>query len=92
MSASLSITFRRSEADLPKDVTLIVKDYATDAIVPGAAVTVTGPNGFTFGGTADSAGKVYLGTCQPGQYSLVATASGYQSSATDFLANDTFTV
>lgn len=92
MSASLTITFRRADADLPKNVILVIKDYSTDVIIVGAAVTVTGPNGYIYNGTTDALGKIYLGQRQPGQYSLVATATGYQSSDADFLANDTFTV
>lgn len=92
MSGSLQITFRHDSALLPKNVTLVIKDYATDTIIPGAAVTVSGPYGYSYSGTSDAEGKVYLGQRQPGQYTLIATASGYQSSAADFLANDIFTV
>lgn len=92
MSANLTVTYRLGSADLPKNVILIIKDYATDVVIPGATVTVTGPNGYSYFGTSDSAGKIYLGQRQPGQYSLVATATGYQASDKDFLANDTFIV
>lgn len=92
MSSSLTISFRSPTGSQPKSVTLVVKDYSTDAVIPSAAVTVTGPNGFNFSGTSDANGKIQLGTLYPGQYSLVATATGYQSSASDILANDTFTI
>lgn len=92
MSDSLRITFRRSTADLPKNVILVIKDYSTDTVIPGATVTVTGPGGYSYSGTADVEGRLALGNLQPGQYTLVTTASGYQSSAADFLANDIFTV
>lgn len=92
MSASLSITFRKAEADLPKNVILVVKDYSTDTVIVGATVTVTGPNGYMYQGTSDFEGKIRLGQRQPGQYTLVARAAGFQSSDQDYLANDTFTV
>lgn len=92
MSTSRSITFKRDPANQPKNVTLVIKDYSTDAIVAGASVTVTGPNAYSFNGTSGSDGKVTLGNLPAGQYTLVATAGGYQPSATDFLANDKFTV
>lgn len=92
MSESLNITFRRADADLPKNVILVIKDYSTDVIIQNATVTVTGPGGYVYSGTSDAEGKVYLGMRQPGQYSLIATAGGYQSSDRDFLANDLFTV
>lgn len=92
MSASLQIIFRNDAAQLPKNVILVIKDYSTDTVIPGATVTVTGPYGYSYSGTSDADGKVFLGQRQPGQYTLIATASGYQSSAADFLANDIFTV
>lgn len=94
MSAQLQITYRNatSSANTPKNVTLVVKDYATDAIIVGANVTVTGPAGYVYNGVTDALGKIYLGIRSAGSYSLVATATGYQSSANDFLANDTFTI
>lgn len=90
--ASKTLTINFSNASTPKSVTLVIKDYATDTVIVGADVTVTGPDSYTFTGVSDALGKVSLGTRAPGQYQLIATATGYQDSDLDFLANDTFTV
>lgn len=90
VSKTLTINF--SAASTPKNVTLVIKDYSTDTVVEGADVIVTGPDAYSFAGVTDALGKVYLGVRQPGQYTLLATATGYQDSDLDFLANDTFTV
>ena len=93
MSQSLSITFSRNGSNsTPKQVRLIVKDYLTEKPIPLAHVTVTGPGSYSYTGTAGQDGSINLGTLQPGDYTLVATATGYISSGSDILANDSFTI
>lgn len=92
MNASLTVRYYSTAAAASKNVVLVIRDFSSDAIIVGANVTVTGPGGYSYTGTSDVNGKVYLGMRPPGQYALLATAAGYQSSDKDFLANDTFTV
>lgn len=92
MAASLTINFRRTGGSVPRDITLVIKDYCTDAILPGATVSITGPNGYQWNGLSNGAGEVYLMNLQPGQYNVRTTKDGYLPSDTDALANDWFTV
>jgi uncharacterized surface anchored protein len=91
-ATNTTFTFTKDPAKIPQSVILVVRDYVTEEVIPGASVTVTGPNGAIYSGTTDEHGLFDLGTVPAGAYSLVATASGYQNSGEDFLANDTFTV
>lgn len=75
-----------------QDLTLTIKDYSTDAPVPAANVTLTGPGGFHWSGVSDGDGIIHLANIPSGDYTLVATASGYQGTAGDILANDRFTL
>lgn len=88
-SATQTITFK---VKTRKKVTLYVKDFCTERQVTNTTVTVTGTNGFSFTGISDTEGKVYLGELQSGTYNLVMAAAGYQPSATDGIANDSFTI
>jgi hypothetical protein len=92
-TASLSMEFGASGASLGyREVTLVVKDYCSDVVIPNASVTVTGGSGFSFSGQTDDTGKVVIGRMQVGTYNLVARASGYQGSDEDILKNDSFEV
>lgn len=74
------------------EVTLIVKDFCTEKIIPNALVKITSTTGFTFNGKSDVNGKVSLGVLDAGDYVVTTTATGYESSDTDLIANDKFTV
>lgn len=91
MSSSLTVTFRNTDSTA-KNTTIIVKDYLTEAVIKSASVVISGPGGYSKTGATDNDGKLVLGTIQPGEYTLVVTAAGYQNSATDILANDKFTI
>ena len=94
--ATLTITFRRTaEGETPaqpRDVLLTIKDYCTDAILPGASVLISGPNGYQFSGVASQTGTISLSQLKPGEYSIVTSKAGYLTSNDDAIANDRFTV
>lgn len=92
MSASLTIHFKRSTSTQPRDVLLVVKNYCTDALLPGATVQITGPNGYSFSGQASGTGEIALSQLVPGEYTVKTTLAGYVPSDEDALANDRFTV
>jgi len=92
MAASLTINFRRTGSSVPRDITLVIKDYCTDALLPGATVVITGPNGYQWQGLSSQTGEIYLSQLKPGQYNVRTTRDGYLPSDTDALANDFFTV
>ena len=71
-----------------QDVTITVKDYATDVIVSSAQVYVDG--GYV--GTTDSNGELFISQLAVGDHTLRITATNYQNSEDDELSNDTFTV
>lgn len=75
-----------------QDVKLTIIDYATNAAIPGANVTVRGPFNYFWSGTANHEGMIQLGSLVSGEYTVLATASGYQNSDQDILANDRFTL
>lgn len=89
--SSLSVKFANGTASTPKDVTLTIRDYIDDTVIPNALVTVTGV-GLNFNGYTNSLGQVHVGTLKPGTYQLIISATGYQSSTADILQNDRFTV
>lgn len=76
----------------PKDLTLTVKDYSTDAPIPMANVVINGPRGYHWSGQTDGAGVIVLAGLPAGNYTITATAAGYQDTANDILANDSFTL
>jgi len=92
MGARLSITFRNTASTQPRDVVLAIKDYCTDALLPGASVVITGPNGYLFSGVASQTGIISLSQLKPGVYTVRTTKAGYLPSDEDALANDRFTV
>lgn len=77
---------------LKKDLTITIKDYSTDVPVPFANVTINGPGGYHWSGLADAAGVISLSNLPSGDYTLTATAALYQSTGSDILANDRFTL
>jgi len=90
--SALTIHFKRSASSQPRDVLLKVKNYCTDALLPGASVTITGPNGYSFTGQASPTGEIALSQLIPGEYTVKTTLAGYVPSDADALANDRFTV
>jgi len=73
---------------LPKDIVITVREYTTEALLDGAAVTVDG----TYKGTTDSNGVINVGLLQPGTHTIKITKSGYVDSDSDDLENDSFVV
>ena len=71
-----------------KDVTLIIKDWATDAVVPGAYVAVDG----ILTGYTDSIGTITFLNVPVGSHTLFITKTGYLDSDKDEISNETFTV
>lgn len=75
------------------NLTLTLTDYSIDnLIIPGATVVITGPNSYYWSGQSDSNGQIILSGLSAGEYSLTAAASGYQSTGSDILANDRFSL
>lgn len=72
----------------PKDVTLIIKDWATEARVPNAYVVVDGiKTGYT-----DLLGTITFFALDVGTHTLKITKTGYVDSDKDEISNDTFEV
>ena len=91
--ATLTVTFRNTTVSAqPRDVVLSIKDYCTDALLPGASVVISGPEGYQFTGTASQTGMISLSQLKPGVYTVLTTKAGYLPSDEDALANDRFTV
>ena len=87
-SASRSVTITFGESGVARDVILTVKDWCTDEIVTGAAVTL----GVYGSQISDANGQVTFANVQPGTHALTVTATGYLPSGSDTLANDSVTV
>ena len=88
LSATVTLTPEGGGSSETRTITLNIKDYATDVAVSGASVIVDGSSR----GTTDSEGNITITDISVGDHALKITASGYQSSDEDELANDTFTV
>jgi hypothetical protein len=71
-----------------RDITIQVKDFATEVVVVGAAVIIDG----RWIGTTDDQGLLNVIGIRVGDHSIRIQASGYLDSDEDELANDTFTV
>ena len=70
------------------NVVVIVKDFATEVIIPGASVYVDG----SFKGYTNEDGEITLYGISVGDHAIKLLATGYLDSDEDALANDTFTV
>lgn len=79
-------------APVPRDVTLTIRDWCTDAPIPDASVTVSSATYTADTRIADAAGQVTFPLLPPGEYTLLISASGYLASDADSLANDTLTI
>lgn len=90
-SSFITITFGAGGNTDPRDVVLTVKNWCTDAVIQGAAVTLT-VDGTPDTKTTDAEGKVTFTLVPPGTHPLTITAAGYLDSATDTLANDSIQV
>jgi hypothetical protein len=66
----------------------LVKDFATDVIIPNADVVVDGISR----GSTDADGIITIIGISVGDHTIKITASNYLDSDEDELANDTFTV
>jgi len=71
-----------------KNLILVVKDFATDIVIPGASVYVDD----TYKGYTNTDGEIYLNNISIGDHTIKLVAQGYLDSDEDELANDTFTV
>ena len=70
-----------------KEVTIVVKDYSTDAIIAGANIWIDG----VYAGVSDSQGKLTK-TLTVGTHTWKSTASGYVDTDVDTLSNEAFSV
>ena len=70
------------------EVVLKVKDACSGVVLPDADVWLNGE----YRGKTDSYGYINLGKLNNGTYSLKTVKSGYQSSDSDIISNDKFTV
>lgn len=75
-----------------KNLILTLQDYSLDTKIAGAEVIITGPFGFYYKGNSDAEGVIRLYDLAAGEYTLLATAAGYQNTDVDILANDRFTL
>jgi len=71
-----------------RDITIVVKDYVTEAELPDAHVYVDGVDE----GVADSNGEVNITGIELGGHSIRITLAGYLDSDADDLLNDYFVV
>lgn len=81
-------TQRKPETETRVEYTITVKDYTSNAVLAGVAVSVDGAGR----GTTNAQGRLYLGLLTKGQHTLRLTKQGYINSETDGLNNDYFTV
>lgn len=94
-SSSTALTINFNPADnpgQPRDIELLIVDYCTEAVLPDAVVTISGPNGYSYTGAASSTGIVSLPGLYPGEYTIKTIKPGYLDSDLDAIANDRFTV
>jgi hypothetical protein len=91
--STMSISKTVNNTDIPievdkKDISILVKDFATDVIIPNADVVVDGISR----GSTDADGIITIIGISVGDHTIKITASNYLDSDEDELANDTFTV
>ena len=77
-----------NNSSVPSLVTIHAKDFCTDLPVSGASVYIDD----IYKGLTDSTGKLVVGILNPDSYSLKIQASGYTSTDSDDLSNDSFTI
>ena len=88
LSISISGTGKGDSGDGTSDITISVKDNATDNQVSGVAVYIDSvPRGST-----DGDGLLSVASVAVGEHTIKFVKSGYQDSDQDDLANDSFTV
>jgi hypothetical protein len=75
-------------SDSEKDVTFVVRDKVTDAVVEGANVYIDG----SFRGSTDEDGVLTVNNVSVGSHTLKITCSGFLDSDEDDLNNDTIEV
>jgi hypothetical protein len=71
-----------------KNIVLVIKDFATEVVIPGTSVYVDGNHK----GVTNADGEIYLNNISIGDHIIKLVAQGYLDSDEDELANDTFTV
>jgi peptidoglycan hydrolase-like amidase/N-acetyl-anhydromuramyl-L-alanine amidase AmpD len=64
-------------------ITLTSKNMSTAAVIAGATVTVTAPEGTVSTHTTDASGKLSIGA-YPGRYNVTVSATGYKAITTYF--------
>lgn len=62
----------------PENVSVSVTDSSSSAGVESATVTLTGADEQEYNGTTGSAGGCTIQNVPPGEYSVTATAAGYE--------------
>jgi hypothetical protein len=89
LSVSKTITLDESmNVGSTANVVVIVKDFATEVVIPGASVYVDG----SYKGYTNDDGEITLYSLSVGDHAIKLLANGYLDSDEDALANDTFTV
>jgi hypothetical protein len=72
----------------PIDVVVVVREYTTDTLVAGAAITVDGK----YKGVTDTNGRINIGSMAVGRHVIKITKAGYVNTDLDELENDSFVV
>jgi hypothetical protein len=86
--STLTFQFRDECAVGSKEVTVVAKDAVTGNTIAGAYVYIDDD----FKGITNSSGTLYVGTLTVGTHTIRITATGYQNTSSDGLANDSFVV
>lgn len=71
-----------------KNISLVIKDFATEIVIPNTAVTIDG----SYVGVTDINGVINISNISVGDHTIRLISQGYLDSDEDELANDTFTV
>jgi hypothetical protein len=88
VAEKLTVDASETENTDPQEVTIVVREYSSEALIVGASVSVDGvPKGVT-----DENGTIVLGRVAVGTHIITITKDGYVSSNEDDLENDSFTL
>lgn len=78
-------------SSIKKDITIVIKNVANDATIPGASIVING-GGKVFYGTSDINGKCDFTLFTNINYNVEVSASGYIDTDKDYLNNDSFVI
>jgi len=88
LSVSKTVSLNDITTNKTKDVTLTIKDFATEIVIPYAAISIDD----VYRGSTNENGILTIQNLAVGNHTIRIVASGYLDSDEDELANDTFTV